>query len=208
MYAINFLAVAMSALVSADTLAGEISSGAMQAIATKPIRRLEVVLGKWIGFAGLLALYLLLMIRGLLVIGYVQAGYIVPNLPLGAAVIYLEGLLVMSLTLACSSAFSTLATGGIMFSLYGVGVIGGFVEQVGALLRNSEVVNVGIVSSLIMPGEALLRYAIAQMTAAGGLAGGPVLVISRPSEAMVVYAVLYVLACLGLAAWHFNRRDL
>ena len=37
---------AMGALLSADTLAGEISSGSIQTIVTKPLRRSDVVLGK------------------------------------------------------------------------------------------------------------------------------------------------------------------
>ncbi len=45
LYAVTFLSVAMGALVSADTLAGEIGSGTIQAIVTKPVRRAEVVSG-------------------------------------------------------------------------------------------------------------------------------------------------------------------
>src|SRR4026208_112863 len=54
MYAVHFLTLAMGALVAADTLAGEIASGTVQAIVTKPVRRSDIVLGKWLGFAGLL----------------------------------------------------------------------------------------------------------------------------------------------------------
>src|SRR5688572_819876 len=50
MYAVNFLTIAMGALISADTLAGEIASGTVQALVTKPIRRADIVLGKWLGF--------------------------------------------------------------------------------------------------------------------------------------------------------------
>src|SRR5512145_1317439 len=40
LYAVTFLSVAMGALLGADTLAGEINSGSIQTIITKPIRRL------------------------------------------------------------------------------------------------------------------------------------------------------------------------
>lgn len=46
LYAAAFLSVAMAALLGADTLAGEINSGTIQTIATKPIRRADIVLGK------------------------------------------------------------------------------------------------------------------------------------------------------------------
>jgi ABC-type transport system involved in multi-copper enzyme maturation permease subunit len=164
LYAVNFLTVVMSALISADTLSGEIGTGTVQAIVTKPIRRVEVVLGKWLGLAGLLALYLLLMIGGVMGIVYALAGYTVPNLIRGVLITYIESLLVMSITVACSSTFSTLATGGIVFGLYGIAFIGGFVEQIGAVLKNQVAVNIGIISSLIMPSEALLRRATYEMT--------------------------------------------
>ena len=159
LYAVNFLAIAMSALVTADTLAGEINSGSIQAIVSKPLSRLEIVIGKWLGLAVLLAMYLALMAGGVLVIVYVIAGYVVPNVLAGLALLYLEALLVMTVTLLCSSTFSTLATGGIVFGLYGLAFIGGWVEQFGAILQNQAAVNVGIISSLIMPSEAIWRRA-------------------------------------------------
>ena len=110
-YAVNFLAIAMGALLSADTLAGEISSGTVQAIVTKPVRRAQIVLGKWMGFAILLALYLLLMVGGVMAVSYGLSGHVLPNPVAGIALIYLESLLVMTVTLALSSSLPTLAVG-------------------------------------------------------------------------------------------------
>ncbi len=212
MYAVNFLALAMGALVSADTLAGEIGSGTIQALVTKPMRRAEIVFGKWLGFAGLLALYLLLMAGGVLGIVYALARYRVPNPMTGVGIMYLESLLIMTVTLACSSTISTLATGGTVFGLYGVAFIGGWVEQIGAALQNQTAINIGVISSLIMPSEALFRRAAFEMTSpvaqALGLSFGPSFVISIPSPAMVVYAGLYLVVMLALAVRQFGRRDL
>lgn len=212
MYAVNFLGIALGALVSADTLAGEIASGSIQAIVTKPLRRAEVVLGKWLGFAVLLAVYLGLMLSGVILLVYWLTGYLMPNLLTGLALIYLESLIIMTLTLACSSLFSTLATGGIVFGLWGVAFIGGFVEQVGALLRNTAVVNVGIISSLILPTEAVFRRAAYLMSSAMAqtlnLSSGPMFVVSVPSPLMVVYGALYVAAALFVAVRVFGKRDL
>lgn len=61
LYAVNFLMVMMAALLPVDTLSGEIRSGAIQSLATKPLRRSEIVLGKWLGFWVILAGYLALM---------------------------------------------------------------------------------------------------------------------------------------------------
>lgn len=213
LYAVNFLAIAMGALISADTLAGEINSGTIQAIITKPVRRAEVVSGKWLGFAGLLALYLLLMAGGVLTIAYLVSGFTLPNLPSGIGLIYLEALLIMSVTLALSSTISTLAAGGVIFGLYGIGFIGGWVEQFGAVVANQTAVNVGIISSLIIPSEALWRRAAYEMTPPlvqnlGLSMGGPFVSFSTPSAAMILYAGLYILVALVVAVRQFSGRDL
>lgn len=56
LYAVDVLVVVMTVLLSVDTLSGEIASGTIQAVATKPVRRSEVLIGKWLGFAGMLTL--------------------------------------------------------------------------------------------------------------------------------------------------------
>src|SRR5216684_7479324 len=60
-YAVDLLAVVMTILTSVDTLSGEMASGTIQAIATKPISRWEVLMGKWVGFAGMVAAYVAAM---------------------------------------------------------------------------------------------------------------------------------------------------
>jgi Cu-processing system permease protein len=213
LYAVNFLGAIMGAILSADTLAGEIASGTVQALAAKPVRRVEIVLGKWLGFAGLLGLYLLLMAGGVVVISYGLTGFSLPNLVSGVALIYFGALLVMTLTLACSSRLSTLATGGVVFGLYGIGFIGGWVEQFGAFLQNQTAVNVGIISSLIIPSEAIWRRAAFEMTpplgqALGFASGGPFITTSVPSPFMIAYAGLYMVVAVALTARQFSRRDL
>ena len=136
LYAVTFLSIAMAALLAADTLSGEINSGTIQTIVTKPIRRMEIVLGKWLGFAFLLGLYLILMGGGTVLSVFIQAGYIPNHLIAGLCLIYFEAVLIMTISLACSSTFSALATGGIVFGLYGLAFIGGWIEQFGAILQN------------------------------------------------------------------------
>lgn len=213
LYAVNFLAIAMGALVSADTLAGEINSGTIQALVTKPVRRAEIVFGKWLGFAGLLLLYLVLMIGGVMAVAYILDGYVVPNVWNGIALIYLETLLIMTITLMCSSMLSTLATGGVIFGLYGIAFIGGWVEQFGALLQNQAAINIGIVSSLIIPSEALWRRAAYDMTPTiaqvlGVSFSGPLLTVSVPSALMTYYAIGYLVLAFAMAVRAFTSRDL
>jgi Cu-processing system permease protein len=210
LYAVTFLSIAMAALLGADTLSGEINSGTIQTIVSKPIRRSDVVLGKWLGFAGLLGLYFLLMGGGTVASVFIQSGFVPDHLPAGLGLIYLETLLVMTLSLMFSSVFSALATGGTVFGLYGLAFIGGWIEQIGATLRNETAIKVGIVTSLIIPSESLWRRAAFEMQSplAGALGMSPFGTTSVPSGLMVVYAALYVLVTITLAVRFFQKRDL
>ena len=209
-YAVAFLSIAMAALLAADTLAGEINSGTIQTIVTKPIRRSDVVLGKWLGFAGLLGSYLLLMAGGVVLSVFVQTGYAPRHLLIGLPLIYFEALLVMTITLMCSSAFPALATGGIVFGLYGLSFIGGWIEQFGALIQNPTAVKIGIITSLIIPSESLWRRAAFEMQTplAGTLGVSPFGAVSVPSILMIVYALLYLIGTLVLSIRIFQKRDL
>ena len=210
LYAVTFLGIAMAALLGADTMAGEINSGTIQVIVTKPIRRSDVVFGKWLGFAGLLGLYLLLMVGGVVLSILLQSGYTAPHLIAGVILIYLESLLVMTVAMLFSSQFSALATGGVVFGLYGLSFIGGWIEQIGAVLNSPTAVQVGILTSLIIPSESLWRRAAYEMQSPlSGLIGiSPFGATSVPSLLMVAYALVYLVAVLALTVRVFRKRDL
>lgn len=212
MYAINFLSLALGALLAADTLAGEIGSGAIQSIVTKPIARWHVVAGKWLGFALMLAIYQAAMDAGVAVGMWLQANYVIVGLVQGLPLIYLISLIVMSITLMCSSRLSALATGGVIFGLYGLGFIGSMVEQVGAILQNQTALNIGIFSSLVVPTEAIWRRAAFEMSSALTQTVGSVTPLSGlgspPSPLMVYYGIGYAVVAVLIGVRWFSRRDL
>ena len=210
LYAVTFLSVAMGALLGADTLAGEINSGSIQTIITKPVRRSAVVFGKWLGFAALLGLYAVLMSGGVVLSVFLQSDYLPRNMLAGLSLIYLESLLVMTISLAGSSAMPALATGGMVFGLYGLAFLGGWIEQIGSLANNPAAVQIGIVTSLVVPTEALWRRAAYEMQTplAGALGMSPFGAFSVPSVLMVLYAILYLVIVLAIAVSTFKQRDI
>lgn len=210
LYAVNFLTIMMAVLTSVDTLSGEIASGTIHTLVSKPLQRWEIVLGKFIGFAGMLLLYLLLMGGGVLALVYLLTGYTAPDPLKGLALMALNALLLLSVSLLGGSLLSTLANGVLVFGLYGVAFIGGWIEQFGSLLRNQTAINIGVVSSLIMPSEALWKRAAYEMQSPLAAAFGfsPFTSNTVPSPLMLAYAGLYLLVVLYLAVLFFSRRDL
>ena len=209
-YVVHFLAVMLAIFASVDTISGEIASHTIQAIVTKPVRRWEVVLGKWLGYAGMVTLYLGLLAGGILLAVYLMVGYIPPNPLQGLALLLIEALVLLSLSLWGGTRFSTLTNGVMLFMLYGVAFIGSWVEQIGSLLQSGAAVRIGIITSLAMPVESLWRRA-AYLMQPPLLREMPMpffMSTSVPSPAVVVYAALYALVALALAMRAFERRDL
>lgn len=210
LYAGSMMTSLMAVLTSCDTLSGEIASGTIHAIATKPVQRWSIVLGKWVGFVAMLTLYVLLVEGGTLLISWIQTGYLPPH---GSAVlwlIWLQAMVLLGVTLAASSSFSSLTSGAISLGLYGLAFVGGWIEQFGSLRHVRACVELGILSSLIMPSDALWRRAAFKfqpplLGAAGVTPFSGTLV---PSNAMVIYAAVYALLGLLLAQFLISRRDL
>jgi ABC-type transport system involved in multi-copper enzyme maturation permease subunit len=210
MYVINFLTIAMSVLTSLNTLSGEVTSGTIQTLVSKPVRRWEVVFGKWLGFAVMLTLYLLLMAGGTLLVVWLTAGYAPSNALQGMLFLWLNALLMLSVSFFGGASFSTLANGVWAFGLFGVAFVGGWIEYVGSFIGNRLVVNVGIISSLIIPSEALWRRAAHTMESplVSAVGFSPFTSASVPSDLMIGYAVLYAGVMLALAVRKFGQRDL
>jgi Cu-processing system permease protein len=210
LYAIDLLAALMTVLTSVDTLSGEIASGTIQAVATKPITRRQVVLGKWLGFVGMLTAYVVLMVGGTSAVAWFITRASAHHLLRGASLIWLECILLLSLTFLFGTAFSTLTNGVLTLGFHGLAFIGGWIEQVGALTHSTRAVNVGIAASIIMPSEALWRRAAFEMQSPlfGAIGLSPFSNASVPSALMVAYAGIYLLAALGATIWRFGRRDL
>lgn len=209
-YVIHFLTVMLAIFASVDTISGEIASHTVQAIVTKPVRRWQVLIGKWLGYAAMIMLYLGLLAGGILLAIDALVGYVPPNPLQALLLLMLESLVLLSLSLLGGTRFSTLTNGVVLFMLYGLAFIGAWVEQIGSLLQSRAAVRVGIVTSLIMPVEALWRRAayLMQPSLVRNIPFSPFGGTSTPSQAMVLYAAAYAAVALALAIRSFSRRDL
>jgi ABC-type transport system involved in multi-copper enzyme maturation permease subunit len=210
LYASNFLVVMTSVLITVDTLAGEIGSGVIEALCTKPVGRSAVALGKWLGCWLILATYALLLCGGVLLVGRVILGQLPPNALRGIALILLEGTVLLTLALAGGTRLSTLANGITVFGLYGLAFIGGWMEQIGTLAGNSTARYIGIGASLLVPSESLWQLAsyYMQPPITRDLGLGPFQAASVPNATMVIWAVGYIVVMLVVAVQSFRARDL
>ncbi len=209
LYVVHFLTVMLSIFASVDAISGEIATHTIHTIATRPIRRWQIVLGKWLGYVLMVTLYLALLCGGIFAVSWFAAGYLPPNPIAAVGLLILEAIVLLSLSLLLGTQFSTLTNGVVLFMLYGLAFVGAWVEQIGAFLQSSAAIRIGIITSLLMPVESLWRRAayLMQPPLANAMPN-PFSSASLPSTAMVIYAGGYALLALLLALRVFGRRDL
>ncbi len=210
LYGTHFLTLMTAVLLPVDTLSGEISSGVVQTVASKPVRRSSIVLGKWLAYSLVAIAYCAVVAGGVLVVARVIGHFTPPGLAVGLPLMALEAVVFVSLSIAGGALLATVTNGILAFGLYGLAFIGGWVEQVGALAGNLAAQNVGTVASLIIPTEALWQRAAYHMQPAvmRDLHMTPFSPASLPSVAMVWWAVAYALAALLVGVQGFRKRAL
>jgi Cu-processing system permease protein len=210
LYVANFLTIAVAVLLAVDTLSGEIASGVMQTIASKPIKRAEILLGKWLTFCTMTAVYLAFIAGGVLAIVLAVTGFAQPHVMRALPLMLLGAIVMLSISLAGGARLATVTNGIVAFAFYGVAFIGGWVEQIGAFTRNDTARYVGTAISLLSPVDALWRRASYELEPPlmRGLQLTPFGSAAVPSNAMIVWAAGFAAAALGLAWWQFRRRPL
>jgi Cu-processing system permease protein len=210
LYAANLLTLMTAVLLPVDTLSGEIASGVIQTLAVRPIRRRDIVLGKWLGHWIVMGGYFLLLAGGVLAIMASLGHFTPPGIVRGLPLILLGGTVLLTLSISGGARLSTVTNGMVAFGLFGLAFIGNWVEQIGTMASNNAARQIGTVASLLMPSESLWQLAASQMQPSilRDLGASPFSPVSVPSAAMVWWAVGYIVAALAIGVHWFRKRAL
>lgn len=210
LFAVNFLSVLFAVLLPVDALSGEIDSGVMQTLATKPIRRADILLGKWLAHVALVGSYLLILSAGVLLTGRLLAGHAQINVTRALPLMLLEVVLLVTVSIAGGTRLSTVTNGIVTLGFYGIAFIGGWMEQIGGFAGIESAKTVGIVASLISPADALWRLAAyyLQPPLVRDLGAAAFSAASVPTSLAVWWAAAFTLLMLAWSIRSFSRRTL
>ena len=207
-----------AAVVAGPLISAEVESGMLLSMLARPVRRSEIVIGKWLGLAVLVAIYA--AGSALLELAAVDwaTGYTPPH-PI-QLIVYVgaEGLILLSLGLLLSTRLSGITGGVIALVAWLMAWIAGVVGGIGTALNNQPVADVGTVSHLILPTDGLWRGAVyamepdvvlaAQRAAGAAGAANPFGAADPPSIGYLVWVVLWFALVLGLSIWSFRTREI
>ena len=210
LYVVNFLTIALAVMLPVDTLSGEIASGVMQTLAAKPIRRAEIVLGKWLTYWLMTAAYLLLLAAGIFIVMRVLADFEQAGIARALPLMLLAATVMLTVSTAGGVRLTTITNGIASFAFYGIAFIGGWIEQIGTFANNESARYVGTAISLVSPADAMWRRAAYELLPSimRGLPITPFALGSVPSAAMIVWALGFVVVVLALGVYQFRRRPL
>jgi ABC-type transport system involved in multi-copper enzyme maturation permease subunit len=210
LYVVNFLTIAVAIMLAVDTLSGEIASGVMQTLAAKPIRRAEIVLGKWLTYWLMTAVYLFLLSGGIVLMMRVIAEFEQAGIWGALPLMLLAATVMLTVSTAGGVRLTTITNGIASFAFFGIAFIGGWIEQIGSFVSNAATRYVGTAISLVSPADAMWRRAAYELQPAimRDLNITPFNVGSVPSTAMIVWAIGFVVVVLALALYQFRHRPL
>jgi ABC-type transport system involved in multi-copper enzyme maturation permease subunit len=207
-----------AAFVAAPSLSADGESGLSLSMLARPVRRMELVVGRWLGMAVMVVLYAAGTVSLELTAAWLTTGYVPPR-PVQLFV-YMAGvgLVLMTLALLLSTRLAGMTGGIIALVAYFISWVGGIVAGAGQALDNGALTAVGTTTKLLVPTDSLWRGAVyalepssvlAAARAAGAFrAANPFVVSDPPATAILVWAVLWVAGALALATWSFGNREL
>ena len=220
-YAMVFIVSFLSIFSSVGAISSEIDNGTYDAILAKPIKRYEIVLGKYVGILLVLIPYVTFFYLGIIGFNIFFGKGMIVNLAFNSILktlltLYLLPILLTGIGIFFSCSMSTMASGITLLIMYFFGMIGGFLEQISGVITveatKQALSNIGIITSLIIPSDIIYKKASSLLfTTSSGLnlsIGSLMGAKSQPSSAMMIYILIYILGMLILAVKKFQRRDL
>ncbi len=211
--------LAMTAVFAASPAIGpEIENGLLLAVLARPIRRSEVLLGRWVGLAAILVVYAL--IAGYLELGsvWLATGYL-PIDPMWAPpYLAAESLVLLTLALLLSTRIASVAGGAIAVVGYGLAWMAGVLGGVGEAFNNGVLRTAGTVARLILPSDVFWRGAAGSLTPGNDVltsaVQNPLLYKYSPfsgytpSLEWLIWSLVWIAGALALGAYLLRTREL
>lgn len=214
MFAILFLGAVLAVFLTLGAVRGDAERGLLQPMLVRPITRRAVLTGRFLAAATVCGAYVVIMFfAASLIIRW--AGQWWPDRAIAPAAGMVGAVaLIAALAVLGSVYLSGTANGIAVFMLFGGGLVGGLLGQIGDAIDSSRLERAGTVTSWALPFEALYQNSLYGITAdaegfervaielgpfGGAQSGGPGLWLWSAAFLVIVGLV---------ASWAFARRDL
>jgi len=213
----SFVLAMTAVFAGSPAIGADIESGLLLAVLARPVRRSDVLLGRWLGLAVVLVGYAL--VAGYLELAAVVAatGYVPAEPLVGPVYLAGESLVLLTLAIVISTRVASVAGGAIAVVAYGLAWMAGVLGGVGEAFDNTILRNVGVVARLILPSDVLWRGSAGALSPTDSVltAGGVNANLYRfspfsgtaPSLPWLAWCVIWILGALALGIVLFRNRE-
>jgi ABC-type transport system involved in multi-copper enzyme maturation permease subunit len=219
MFMFSFVVALSASAIASSAVSYEIDSGVLQTIVARPVRRSDVLLGKWLGLTFLLGAYTAIVCGLEVAVVYWVSGYIAPDPALSAAYLFAEGGVLLTLVLLLSTRLSAIAAGVVGVALFGIAWLAGVVGAFGSTFNIGGMRTASHISQYLLPTDGLWHAAIyslephsfvaAQLSQSSGSQGGEAFFAQAgPSGAYLAWAGIWFVLILLASLLSFERREL
>lgn len=218
---VYLLSSTLTIVFTANMISGEVEAGTFAIIVPKPLTRVEIILGKWLGYALIVCVYTALMFLSFLAVIYWKTGYWPTGAPYALGMLELGMLALLGITTLGSSLVPTIVNGAIALMLFIGAPTASIVQFVVQFLKPTSlqtVQNITTIINLVIPTDALWHGAsffLLPPTADFVTLGISSQTFNTPftsgqpvAPALLIWAALYCIALPALAALRFQHRDL
>ena len=215
----SFVLAMSAAFLGAPAIASDVETGTVHAMLARPLRRSELLVGRWLGLALVVAGYAAL--SGLLAIAAVGlvSGHVPPQPQVAVAFLAFQAVVVLTLAIALGTRLPAIAAGSIVVVLFGLGWFAGVLGNVAVAFDATPMAAAGDIARILIPTDGLWRGVIfgleppvvlvlANARNAEALRANPFFAAEPPPIEFVVWAVAWTVLVLLGGIGLFRRREL
>lgn len=214
MFAVLFLGAVLAVFLTNGVVRGDAESGLLQPLVVRPLGRGTMLIARYLGAVSVTTTYVVVIYVASVLITKVTGDWTPSHMILAGAALAFAIAIIAAISLLLSVLMSATAQGIAVFMVFGAGLVGGVLGQIGDALNSSSLQGISDVVTTALPFEAIYLSALNLITQdqtvttqaiiklgpfGGARDGGP---------GLTVFAVIYVFAVLGGAVYAFGRRDL
>jgi ABC-type Na+ efflux pump permease subunit len=206
----RFFSAVMATALACGAIATELERGTLTLVVTKPIRRWQIVVGKWLGFAIVLTLNQLLWLAVIEWGAWNRLGTWHWGVWKAGLIGLLYPLLFVSLNLLLSVHLPWIFVALISLVFMGIGWSETAMRNIGTLANLPRLLTLSQIAGYLMPTGRIARWMVVQsevLDIVPRLSGPPGVEMPQPTVGDLLYVVAYILAGLLLACWLFGRRE-
>jgi ABC-2 type transport system permease protein len=215
----SFVLAMTAAFLGAPAVGADIESGVALALLARPLRRSDLLLGRWLGLAVAVVGYTIASGALAIVVVSVISGFGPPEPVLAVAFLAAQALVLLTLTLALGTVMPAIGAGAIAVVAFGIGWMAGVMAAVAAAFDITSLAAVAEASRWLLPSDGLWRGVVyglepplAALVSVGrgqrALEANPFYALEPPPLPFLIWSAAWVAIVLALAAWRLSRRDL